>query len=183
MSGDKLRVALIGGGRLGQHYAEVYNTLENTELVAIAECNDERREIVGERFGVKALFKDAEEMLQKMDETPDLAVVVTPSKYMKDAVIAAAQGGVRGVSTDKPIGARLCDVDEMAVSGHDLRQSLEVAIAAKFSALWGSVPLALPLEDRSLTLYPRPYRWLGGDQSDRYQTAEEARTYELFAKG
>ena len=51
----------------------------------------------------------------------------------------------------------------MAVSGHDLRQSLEAAIAAKYSALWGSVPLSLPLEDRSLTLYPTPYRWLGGD--------------------
>ena len=52
----------------------------------------------------------------------------------------------------------------MAVSGHDLRQSLEAAIAAKYSALWGSVPLSLPLGDRSLTLYPTPYRWLGGDQ-------------------
>ena len=53
---------------------------------------------------------------------------------------------------------------EMAVSGHDLRQSLEAAIAAKYSALWGSVPLSLPLVDRSLTLYPSPYRWLGGDR-------------------
>ncbi|HCQ04995.1 MAG TPA: hypothetical protein DIT99_31950, partial [Candidatus Latescibacteria bacterium] len=49
---------------------------------------------------------------------------------------------------------------ELAISGHDLRQSLEVAIAARYSALWGSVPLKLPLEDRSLTLYPRAYRWL-----------------------
>jgi len=63
---------------------------------------------------------------------------------------------------------------ELAVSGHDLRQSLEVAIAAKYSALWGSVPLALPLKDRSLTLYPRPYRWLGGDQSGLPQSVDEA---------
>jgi predicted dehydrogenase len=362
MAKDKLKVALIGCGRMGQHYAEVYNTFENTELVAIAEYNDDRRNVVGQRFGVKALYKDAEEMFQKMDEVPDLAVIVLPGKFIKDAVIAAAQAGVRGISTDKPIGATLSDVDEMidacekrnivfhggnlqrtrhdvqeaaswirngdfgdikgatvhrwggeisgggcqhiavlrlltqaevtevtawampqealesnedtgliihgrftmsngiegaifgentpyggvdvwtedslirwdwgnvmdiyqgfdkngariksdreftpfawpkfgylassilsfisavengtemAVSGHDLRQSLEVAIAAKYSALWGSVPLKLPLEDRSLTLYPRAYRWLGGDQSDRYQTVEEARSYELFAK-
>ena len=49
---------------------------------------------------------------------------------------------------------------EMAISGYDLLRSLEAAVAAKHSALWGSVPLSLPLEDRSLTLYPRPYRWL-----------------------
>jgi predicted dehydrogenase len=362
MANDKLKVALIGCGRMGQQYAEVYNTFENTELVAIAEYNDERRTIVGERFGVTALYKDAEEMFQKMDETADLAVIVLPGKFIKDAVIAAAQSGVRGISTDKPIGATLSDVDEMidvceknnvvfhggnlqrarydvqeaaswirngdygditgvavhrwggeisgggcqhiavlrlltgaevtevtawgmpqesleadedsgliihgrfkmsnglegaifgehtpyggvdvwsddsllrwdwgdkfdiyqgfdkngariksdreftpfawpkfgylansilsfisavengtemAVSGHDLRQSLEVAIAAKHSALWGNVPLKLPLEDRSLTLYPVAYRWLGGDESGRYQTPEETRGSELFAK-
>ena len=113
MAVEKLRVAIIGCGRMGQQYAEVYNTFENTEVVAIAEYNDDRRKVVGERFGVKALFKDAEEMYQQMGEVPDLAVVVLPGKFIKDAVIASAQAGVRGVSTDKPIGAKLSDVDEM----------------------------------------------------------------------
>ena len=79
MANEKLRVAIIGCGRMGQHYTDVYNTFENTEVVAIAEYNDDRRNVVGERFGVKALFKDAEEMYQKMDEVPDLAVVVIPA--------------------------------------------------------------------------------------------------------
>lgn len=71
---------------------------------------------------------------------------------------------------------------ELYISGHDLRQSLEAAIAAKYSALWGSTPLKLPLENRSLTLYPRPYRWLGGDQSGRAQSHQEALDYELFPR-
>lgn len=346
MADEPLRVAIIGCGRMGQEYAKFYGLLDNTEIVAIAEYNDERRKAVGERFGVKALYKDAEEMYQRIGEVPDLAVTVLPAKFIKDAVIASAQAGVRGVSSDKPIGAKLSDVDEMidicaergvvfhggnlqsarsdvqeaarwlrqgdfgevrgasvhgwggeisgggcqhiavlrlltqaeitevvawgkpqealeadedtgliingrftmstgiavpifgeptpcrgvdvwtedsllrwdwgdkmdiyqgfdsngarvkserqftpfawpeysylassilsfisavengtemAISAHDLRQCLEAAIAAKHSALWGSVPLALPLEDRSLTLYPRPYRWLGGDVAD-----------------
>ena len=360
---DKLRVAIIGCGRLGQHYAEVYNTFSQTELVAIAEYNEQRRKAVGERFEVRALYKDAAEMFANGNSDGiDLAAVVLPGKYIHDAVIAAAQSGVKGVSTDKPIGATLRKVDEMidvcerqkvlfhggnlqramhevqeaatwlrngdygdiigasvhrwcgeisgggcqhiavlrlftgaeveeviawgrpqasleadsdegliidgmfkissgftaavfgsetcsrgvcvwtedsmicwdwgpptiyqgfdtngarikvdrpyspfawpkygylgssilsfisavqngtpmAISGFDLMKSLEVAIAAKHSALWGSVPVKLPLEDRSLTLYPRPYRWLGGDQSGRVQTAEEARSMKLFAKG
>ena len=69
---------------------------------------------------------------------------------------------------------------ELAISGYDLRQSLEVAIAARYSALWGSVPLKLPLEDRSLTLYPRAYRWLGGDQSDLPQSYKDAIKGPLF---
>ena len=357
MSISKHTVAIIGCGRLGQHYAEVYQTLPNTELVAIAEYNPERRNAVGERFGINALFQDAEALFQEI--VPDIAAVVLPGKFIKEAVIAAAESGVKGVSTDKPIGSRLSDVDEMievcetrgvvfaggnlqraisevqeaarwlrngdygalngasvhgwggeisgggcqhisvlrllaqaevteviawgtpeealkqdsdegliinghfrlsnglvcpvfgqrtpfsgvdvwtdealvrwdwgapeiykgfdetggrikvdrpytplqyprftymgtsilsfldvlenggelAISGHDLRQSLEVAIAARYSALWGSVPLKLPLEDRSLTLYPRAYRWLGGDQSDLPQSYKDAIKGPLF---
>ena len=70
MTDEKLRVAIIGCGRMGQQYAEVYNTFENTEIVAIAEYNDERRKVVGERFGVKALYKDAEEMYQQDGRSP-----------------------------------------------------------------------------------------------------------------
>ena len=356
---EKYTVAIIGCGRLGQHYAEVYQSLPNTELVAIAEYNPERRKVVGERFGITALYEDAQDLFRR--ESPDISVVVLPGKYIKEAVIASAQAGVKGVSTDKPIAARLSDVDamveecqkrgavfaggnlqramaevqqaarwlragdygelrgasvhgwggeisgggcqhiavlrlftqaeitevvawghpqealeraddedliinghfqlsnglscpvfgqptpsrgvdiltddalvrwdwappaifqgrdaqgaripvdrpytpleyprytymgtsvisfldvvenggELYISGHDLRQSLEAAIAAKYSALWGNVPLKLPLEDRSLTLYPRAYRWLGGDQSGVVQTTQEALKNPLFPK-
>ena len=108
---EKYTVAIIGCGRLGQHYAEVYQTLPNTELVAIAEYNPERRQAVGERFGIRALYQDAQDLFRHV--VPDIAVVVLPGKYIKEAVIAAAQAGVKGVSTDKPIEARLSDVDAM----------------------------------------------------------------------
>ena len=348
---DKLTAAVIGCGRLGQHYATVYNEMPDTELIAIAEHQTERRHAVGERFGVAALFQDAEELFRQV--TPDIAAVVLPGSHIKRAVIAAAEAGVKGVSTDKPIAATLADADamveacqqrgvvfaggnlqramsevqeaaswiragefgelagasvhrwggeisgggcqhisvlrlftgaevaevmawatpeeilegdgdsgmfvhgrfemtnglsvsvfgeetplrgvdvwsreslvrwdwdvpetyhgfdekgrrrqllrpytpcecsqyyylgssirsfldvvrnggELFISGHDLRQALEVAVAAKHSALWGNVPLSLPLEDRSLTLYPSPGRWLGADSSGAGQSLEDA---------
>ena len=61
------------------------------------------------------------------------------------------------------------------ITGHDLRQALEVAIACQLSARLGNVPVRLPLEDRSLTLYPSPYRWLGGDVTGLPQSIAEAR--------
>ena len=39
MGADSLTVAVIGCGRLGQHYAAVYATRPDTTLVAIAEAN------------------------------------------------------------------------------------------------------------------------------------------------
>ena len=111
MSNPKHRVAIIGCGRLGQAYADAYTTHPDTEIVAIAEHNPDRLRAVGERFGVTALYPDATSLLA--DIVPDLAAVVTPTKYMKEAVIACAEAGVRGVSTDKPIAAVLADADEM----------------------------------------------------------------------
>ena len=351
MSKVKHRAAIIGCGRMGQKYAEAYTTYPDTEIVAIAEYNPERRRVVGERFGVNALYPDVSALLR--DVVPDVAAVVTPTKYMKEAVIACAEAGVKGVSTDKPIAAVLADADEMVetcavrgvvfaggnlqramnevqeaarrihtgefgeligasvhgfggeisgggcqhisvlrlftdaevdevmawgaptealagdtdegliihgrfhltsgidcvvfgtptpyrgvevssedalvrwdwappeifrgrdasgariridpkyapypwsefgyltgsirsflaavetgsdlwISGHDLRQALEGAIAAKLSAQLGNVPVPLPLKDRSLSLYPRAYRWSGGDASGQPQPVEEA---------
>ena len=351
MSKTKHRVAIIGCGRLGQQYATAYSTYPDTEIVAIAEVNEERRKAVGKRFGVKALYPDVHALLK--DIVPDIGVVVTPTKHMKEAVIACAEAGVKGVSTDKPIAARLSDADEMveacesrgivfaggnliraipelqetakrlrlgefgelvgaavhrfmgeisgggcqtisvlrlltdaevdevmawgeppealaqdedtglaisgvfrmssglecqvfamkvsrgdvdvwtedtlirasigppeiyrgydergarvridpsfepyewsqfryltgsirsflaavetgselAISGHDLRQALEVAIACKLSAQLGNAPVRLPLKDRSLFLYPAPGRWVGKDPVGKVQTPEEA---------
>ena len=353
MSDTKYRVAIIGCGRMGQHYAEAYTTYPDTEIISIADANTERRVVLGARFGVDALYADVEALLR--GTVPDIAVVVTPTQYMKDVVIACAEAGVKGISTEKPIAARLQDADAMVdactergvvfaggnlqramnevqeaaarlhngefgdikgasvhgfggeisgggcqhisilrlftnaeveeivawgtppealiaetdegliinghfrltnglecsvfgaptpcrgvdvwtdeclvrwdwnppeifkgydphgnriqlepnyspypwsefsyltgsirsflaavdgnghpwITGADLRQALEVAIAAKLSATRNSAPVKLPLEDRSLTLYPRPYRWLGGDATGSPQSLEEAKS-------
>ncbi len=110
-SKDRLSVAIIGCGRLGQQYAEIYRALPQTDLVAIAEWNPERRKVVGERFGVKALFRDADALLKEV--VPDLAAIITPTKYMADGVVACAEAGVKGVQTDRPFAARLSDADRM----------------------------------------------------------------------
>ena len=48
-------------------------------------------------------------------------------------------------------------------SGHDYRQALEIAIALNESAQCDHQRIALPLEDRSMRIFPHPYRLQGGD--------------------
>ena len=54
---------------------------------------------------------------------------------------------------------------EVVCSGADYTKALEVAIALTNSAANGGERIALPLTDRSLKLYPHPYRLYGGDQA------------------
>ena len=55
-----------------------------------------------------------------------------------------------------------CLIDAVAkgipprITGETQRHALEVAIASKMSAQMGSVPIKLPLEDRSLVALPAP---------------------------
>ncbi len=111
MSTAKHRVAIIGCGSHGEYVARTYAAFPETEIVAVAEHNPERRKTMGERFGVRALYPDVHALLE--DEVPDIAVAVTPCKYYKEVVIACAEAGVKGVSTDKPLAAVLADADEM----------------------------------------------------------------------
>ena len=111
MDKKKQRVAVIGCGYLGQKYIDAYQTYPDTEVVAIAEHSPDRRQAVGKRYGVAALYPDVEALLKKV--VPDIVAVVTPTKYYKEIVLACVEMGVKAVSTDKPIGAVLSDVDEM----------------------------------------------------------------------
>ena len=346
------KVGIIGCGRLGQEYAEVYQAFPETEVIAIADTNPARLRIVGKRFEVDRLYPDGREMLA--ENRLDIVSVVTPTKYTTEAVILAAQSGAKAVTVDKPIAAHLSEADAMvdacasqgvifaggnlqramyevqeavevirspafgdiqgaglfgfgneisgggcqaiavlrlfldaevssvwvwgtpqsrlgesndvglsidgsfamdngipvqvhahfndstvidiwgsndtvarwnarvprfcrgfdargrrkewphtyrkydwgrfwymgatlrsvlkaletgsrpSVTGHDLRQSLEVAIASKLSAQRMAVPIKLPLEDRNVSLYPAPHRWIGGDESGNPQSEELA---------
>ena len=54
---------------------------------------------------------------------------------------------------------------DVPCSGADYLHALEIAIAITHSAANDGVRIQLPLEDRSLKLYPHPYRLYGGDQA------------------
>ena len=114
MSDGKHRVAIVGCGSMGQLYADAYATYPDTEIVAIAESNPARLKAAGEKYGVKALYADVHALLQDM--APDIVAVITPTKFYKETVIACAEAGVKGVSTDKPIAAVLADADEMVAA-------------------------------------------------------------------
>ena len=110
----KHRVAIFGCGRMGQIYAQAYSTYPDTEIVGISDVNADRLKAVGQRFGVSALFPDIDSLLR--ETSPDVVAVVCPTKYMKNAVLAAAEFGAKGVSTDKPIAGVLADADAMVAA-------------------------------------------------------------------
>ena len=68
-------------------------------------------------------------------------------------------------AVDRLVAACEAGSSEVPCSGEDYLRALETAIALVHSAARGGERIGLPLEDRSLKLYPHPYRLHGGDRA------------------
>ena len=71
MSNTKYRIAIIGCGPDGtKPMPRAYTTYPDTEIIAIADANAERRQVLGARFNVPALYPDVETLLA--NNVPDI---------------------------------------------------------------------------------------------------------------
>lgn len=76
MSKDGIRVAVIGAGYFSQFHVEAWTGLAEVAEVALCDRDAPRAQALATRFGVTALFEDAERMLDAF--APDLVDIVTP---------------------------------------------------------------------------------------------------------
>ena len=100
-----------GGEGLPGAYTEALYHRSEVELVAAAERDPTRRDAFRERYGIEAVYSDAEEMLRK--ERLDIVGIPTNTKSRPDLTVLAVECGARGIMTEKPIAYTLEDADRM----------------------------------------------------------------------
>ena len=113
---------------LANTYAEALWDRPEIDLVAAAERSTERLDIFGQRYGVSALYTDAEEMLRK--EKLDIVAIATNVKDRPNVTCLAAESGVKGISTQKPMAHTLEEADRMVKTCADLGVALNCGPAA-----------------------------------------------------
>ncbi len=107
------RVGVIGGGRQGTVHARAYVCNPRTEVVAVADSDEEVQRLFCDRFGTPG-YTDYNEMLAH--ESIDIAAIVLPVRANPNAVVASAKSGVRAIFCEKPLAARLSDADKMVMA-------------------------------------------------------------------
>ena len=112
VASDKLRVAVVGGcGDWGRRYTWAYANHPEAELIALVDTARDRRRSFAERYDIPHQFDSVDELLAW--EVPDVVANILPVSAAPDAVIACAEAGVKAVSCEKPMAARLSDADRM----------------------------------------------------------------------
>lgn len=103
------RLAIIGLGSFtdGAHLP-AYAAMPEVEVVAGCARSEGTRKAQGERWGIPALYADAEEMLAR--ERPDLVVICSPPETHLRYTVAALRGGA-DVYCEKPFVQSLEECD------------------------------------------------------------------------
>lgn len=123
----KYRAGVIGCGRIGStiddeigkwrgflmpySHTACYMEVEEVEIACGADADPKKLEAYGERWGVRNLYEDYREMLEK--ENLDIVSVTTRTDVRARIVIECAQAGVKAIFAEKPIAVSLKEADDM----------------------------------------------------------------------
>ncbi len=110
MTERRLRVGLIGCGKIANVHAVALQQLAEAEFVACCDQDEARARALAAIFDVPLVYTDADAMLQS--GTVDVVHVCTPHPAHERAVVAAAEAGVH-VLCEKPVAISLDEADRM----------------------------------------------------------------------
>jgi predicted dehydrogenase len=108
MSPNKIRVGVIGAGRMGERHCRVYSALPTVEFVGVAEASAERGQSVVSQYGGE-VFADYRDLLDRVDA----ASVATPTDTHLEIAARALVQGVN-VLVEKPLAGSVDQALELA---------------------------------------------------------------------
>jgi predicted dehydrogenase len=125
------RVCIIGTGRMGgltedephtatfpRPYSHIaaYQSLEQCQVVAVANRGAERMARFAKRFGIPAekTYLDYREMIER--EKPDIVSVTTPTFARSEPIVSCAEHGVRAIYAEKGLAPSLAESDRIAAA-------------------------------------------------------------------
>jgi predicted dehydrogenase len=128
MNSQKLRVAVVGVGSLGQHHARVYSEIEDVELVAIVDTDFNRAKEIALRFQCQAYSQ-----LSGLYGLVDAASVVVPTSAHHDVATTLLEHGIH-LLLEKPMTTTLEEADRLIDISERSGAMLQVGHIEQFNA-------------------------------------------------
>ena len=104
---EKIRVGVIGVGYLGRFHAQKYDSIENVDLVGVADINGTQADLVAAECNCKAYY-NYEELLDKVDAVS----VAVPTSLHHEVAMGCFESDV-DVLLEKPMTVTLAEADEL----------------------------------------------------------------------
>jgi predicted dehydrogenase len=122
-----LRVGVIGVGYLGQHHARIYSEIEDAELVAVVDTDEERAATLSQRYGCAA-YSDFRAILPQVDALS----IVTPTLSHYFIALECLRAG-KDILVEKPITGIVREADELILESEKRGRILQVGHLERYN--------------------------------------------------
>jgi predicted dehydrogenase len=130
---DKVKVALIGCGNIGQviHLPNL-KKMPDVEVVAVCDPDLRKAKAIAERYGIGSACKGIEDLLSSpLGSEVQAAVICTPTDSHKSNAIAALEAGV-DILVEKPIARTAKEAQEIVTVADKYKRKLMVGMNNRF---------------------------------------------------
>ena len=123
----KVKVAIIGSGRMGQRHAEAYQKIKNVQLIGVADEIKNNAISLAKKFNVKPLTIN--QIIS--DKNIDAVSVCIPNAFHAEICIKILKSK-KHVLVEKPIAIKLNDCDRMIITAKQNKVKLMVGQTYRF---------------------------------------------------
>ena len=123
-----MRVAVIGGGAMGQHHIRIYREMKDVELVGICDTDRNRAVSLAKTNNTTPYFDHNELLKQDLDAVS----VVVPTTFHSRVALDVINSGTH-LLVEKPIADTLKNADTMINAAHDAKVKLMVGHIERFN--------------------------------------------------
>ena len=143
---DKVRIGFIGAGVHANavHYPSLAQ-MDDVEIVAVCDINEERLKKTAEKYGIPGRYKDYRKMLR--EEKLDAVYVIMPPHLLHDIVVDVLKNGLN-IFIEKPPGITRFQTESWA----KLAEEKEVKTMVGFNRRF--IPLVRVVRDKVLEYGP-----------------------------
>ena len=127
----KVRIALIGAGNIANTHLDAYKSLENVEIAAICDIDEERLNQTADKYGIANRYTSVEAMLEAEKDLDGADVCVWNCNHAK-CTIAALNAGLN-VLCEKPMAYNAQEAEEMLACAKKNNKFLMVGFVTRYA--------------------------------------------------
>ncbi len=127
---EKIKVAIVGTGSISSVHIKAYQQLENVELYAFCDINEERLNKKGKKYGITRLYSDEAQMLRELPELDALSICTWNSAHAPCAIMALDAG--KHVLCEKPMATTLEEAVAMQEAARRNNRLLMIGFVRRF---------------------------------------------------
>ncbi len=127
MNADKLKVAVIGVGHLGQYHLEKYLSMPMVDLIGVVDIDSERLEQITNKHKVQG-FTSHKQIIDRVDAVS----IAVPTEVHFDVAMDFLAKGIH-ILVEKPITYNMKDADMLLNKAKETGAVLQVGLVERFN--------------------------------------------------